>query len=353
MNSPARGRVLPLVVLSVVLISVGCYDPPVAESVLVILEPDGRVTLSVETTFKQADTLKFAEKQEIQRVMDMYDLGRDPWLRGFEEAGATGISHECLGDPGNPRGISRRGVLPSLESIVLAMPDAIANFRLRRDAGRATVTLRILHIDIPESLRGNRRRIEREVEACARVGYRFSEAHCDLYDYLATRTERRHDLLQALDDEKHIEGLLTPGETILIGRLRAAFEELMGFGERTTPPVMAEMSFAPFEHGFCLRLPPGAEMMDSGGFVADGEVVEKSTWCAPRLTLEDLMDDAWPQADPKILDETILQDAERLTSAPFSCVRQADEKALVGSLWDRILPRSQYEITWKTGEPAP
>lgn len=165
----------------------GCYDPPVTEAVLLIFERDGRITVSVDTTFKPVNELKPAEKEEIQRALDLYDLGRDPWLRGFERAGAPGVSHKCLGDAGNPRGISRTGTLPLLEVIALAMPDAIANFRLMRDAARATETLRIIHIDIPESLRENRRRVEREVEAFARVGYRFSEAHCDLYDYLAAR----------------------------------------------------------------------------------------------------------------------------------------------------------------------
>ena len=169
----------------------------------------------------------------------------------------------CLGDSGNPRGIISRGILPSVEAIVPAMPDAIANFKLLRDTEHGTGTLRITHIDVPESLRENRHRIEREVDSFARIGYRFSEAHCDLYDYPAVRVERRHDILQALDDEGHIEGLLTPGETVLIARLTAAFEALMVFGQQTPPPVMARMSFAPFEHEFCLRLPEGAELVDA------------------------------------------------------------------------------------------
>lgn len=65
------------------------------------------------------------------------------------------------------------------------------------------------------------------------------------------------------------------------------------------------------------------------------------------------MDDAWPRADPNILDETLRDDPSRLASAPFTCVRHTDEKALAGSIWDRMLPRSRYEMIWKIGEPPP
>jgi len=320
---------------------------------MVTLGQDGRFTAVVETTFKQADDLKPAEQEEIQRLLDLYDLGRDPWLRGYERAGATGVTHECTGEPGAPRGITRKGVLPTLEAIVQLMPDPIANFRLLHDAGNGTETLRITHIDLSESLRDNRRRIEREVRELARLGYRFSEAHCDLYDYLAVHGQRRHDLLQALEDEKRIEGVLTPEETVLIRRLSETFEDVMAFGQQTTPPIMAALSFAPFDHAFCLRLPPETVMIDPGGFVPSGNKEEPSTWCAPRLMLEDLIDDLFPRADPPLLDETLREDAERLATAPFTCVRHTDEKALAVAIQARILPASRYEITWKTGEPAP
>ena len=347
MRMSSRSRSLPVLALLAGLVCSGCYDPPVKEAVLLTFEQDGRVDVQADTIFKLWNDMKPAEREEVQRILDLYDLGRDPWMRGFERAGATGISHECLADAGNPRGISRKATLPSVEAIVLAMPDAIANIRLLHEERTGIETLRIVHIDWPESLRENWRRIEKELDAFARVGYRFSEAHCDLYEYLSAHRERRHDLLQALKDEEHIEGVLTPGETVLAARLSATFEELTEFGQQTNPPIMAGISFAPFDHDFCLRLPPGAEMVDAGGFLLKENEEALSTWCAPRLTLADLIDAAWPQAEPGLLEEGLQEDAERLATAPFTCVRHADQKSFEDLLRERILPRSRYEIAWK------
>lgn len=339
-----------------VLSCAGCYDPPVTETLLLEMKPDGRVTMEVETSFKPDTDLKPGEREQVQRVLDLYELGRDPWLRGFERADAEEIGHQYMGAPGHPGGISRSGVLPSLSAVVTAMPDAIANLRLLHDAATGRDTLRITHIDLPESLRENRRRIEREIEALAVLGFRFSVAHCDLYGYLAANVDRRHDVLQALDDESRIEGMLTPRETVLIGRVAASLEALTSFPEKKPPPIVAAMSFAPFDHEFCLRLPDGAEMLAPDGFVKRTDVMGTTTWCAPRLTIAELADDLFPRADPPLLDETIRKDAARLASASFTCERQPDEVSMTRELLERILPHPLYEIVWKpaiAGAPGP
>ena len=58
-----------------------CYEPPVREHVLLAIATDGSVRLSVETFFKQKD-LSRKEQEEIRRVVELYQDGRDPWLAG-------------------------------------------------------------------------------------------------------------------------------------------------------------------------------------------------------------------------------------------------------------------------------
>jgi hypothetical protein len=340
-----------------VLSGAGCYDPPVRERVTLTIEPGGRLDLTVETIFKQGKDLMPAEKEAIQRALDLYELGRDPWLRGLDRAFAVEVSHERRGDEKTPQGITRKGSIPSVESLADVMPDAIANFKLSEDPEKETRTLRIVHIDVPESVRENRRRMEKEIEAFATLGFRFSETHCDLYDYLAEHPERRRDILQALVDEKHVEGMLTPEETALIRALTQAFEALSGFGNAAgggAAPFMASLSFAAFEHDFCVKLP--AEAMAAVGLVRSAEQNERTTYCAPRLTLGDLTDEVFPEADPALLDDDLLKklldDPEKLAAEPFSCLRYDNPKALEQKIWDRILPLPYYELVWEAGNPT-
>ncbi|HEY3174994.1 MAG TPA: hypothetical protein VGK94_04450 [Candidatus Polarisedimenticolia bacterium] len=349
-------RLLSDLLPAALLITAGCYDPPVRERVMLTVEPGGRLVLSVETTFKQGRDLKEEEQGRIQHAVDLYELGRDPWIRGFDRAFAVDVTHEYIGPRKAPQGIARRGSVPSVESLADLMPDAIANFKLSEDPEEGTRTLRIIHIDLPESLRENRRQVEREMEAFAAVGFRFSERECDLYDYLAERVDRRRDVLRSLDDEAHIEGMLTPEETVLRERLREAFEGMAAFGEdrgKRKAPVVASLSFSAFEHDFCVKLPAEATIVI--GLAGGVEEKERTTYCAPRLTLEDLHEVVVPEAEPSPMDHEVLgkllDDPVGLAAAPFTCHRYDDAKSLERKIWARILPLPCYELTWSTSAP--
>ena len=337
-----------------------CYEPPVRERVVLEIAADGTVRLSIETSFKQKD-LSRKEQEEIRRVVEEYLDGRDPWLSGFERVEASEVTHALEGSEDAPEKIVREGFIPSVESLEELMPDAIANFTLTENARAGTRTLEILPIDVPQSIRRARHRMDREIGSFARALFEFSEAECDLYDHLSRNAERRHDLLEAVKDER-IEGDLTPEETVLAGRLNEALGTLMAYAsgatrddEKEEPPLITRMSFSAFEHDFCVEVP--SEATELLGLVPSEEGGAANIYCAERLVTDDLMKRVWPTADPPLFEDGVLQglldDAGALASAPFSCARYDGEGAIESRVWEEILPRPLYEISWSAAAPAP
>lgn len=177
--------------------------------VLSFLE-SGAIHLAVETIFRQDKDMTDKERDQIRQVVDLYEMGRDPWLRGFERAGARDVAHERKGPERALEGIIRKATLPAVESLSVVMPDAIANFKLVRDEGRGSTTLSIVHTDVPASIRDNRRRMQREIGQFSGSLFVLSERECDLYDYLARYTDRRPAVLKGLLERDQVDEVLDP-----------------------------------------------------------------------------------------------------------------------------------------------
>jgi hypothetical protein len=133
-----------------------CFTPPVRDSVLLVMAEDGSIRLKVETVFTREKDQGWRERDQIQRAVDDYLLGRDAWLRGIERAQAREITHELQGTQISPQRIERDALLPSVSSLQEVTPDAIANFDLIVDDEKGLKTSRIIHIDPPEPI-GDRR----------------------------------------------------------------------------------------------------------------------------------------------------------------------------------------------------
>ena len=356
---------------------VSCYDPAVRDRVVLTLGPQGQTRVVIETVFKQGKELTRQEQEEIQQVLDRYDQGRDPWLRGLERAGASEITHACHGADRQPESILREANLPSVESLVRAMPDSIANLALRVDDVRRLSTLIVVHIDVPETIRDNRRRLEREIATWSVSRYKLSARQCDLYDYLAERTERRRAVLSAMIDPAAIQHTLEPRETALLKRLAEASETAgdpaasgTGPEQGGEKPAIASMSFSAFDHDLCVRLPADAvdvtaspgivPLVVEGGEGGEGgedknTSDESLTWCFERLTLEELAARMSPEADPpwSTFDEGLPADLERIDNAPFTCLRYEGPRDIEEKAWETILPKAWYELTWSEATTTP
>ena len=350
-----RSTILSWLALPPLALCVSCYEPAVRERVVLAIQDDGQARLSVETVFKQGTDLSREEREEILRVMDQYESGHDAWLRGFEKAEARDVAHRCQGANGHPEKILREATLPTVESLVKAMPDAIANIRLRSDPERGTVTLSIVHIDVPAPIRENRRRMEKEFAAWSRSMFTLASRQCDVYDYLADHADRRRALLGALKDPSTIDEMIDPRETALVERFIASIEAMGVFSASPEPgaetPVLASVSFSAFEADFCVKPPEDAvDVVATDGLEPQADAESGRMWCFPRLATDELVDRMEPESDPPLstFDEDVSEEPD-LAAAAFTCRRYDDERAVESKVWELILPRPYYDLTWSEG----
>lgn len=351
-RAPRRAILLliPLLCLS----APGCYRPPVNDDIRVTFQPDGSYLVEVVSTFKQGDDLTWEDRDAIQRAVDLYLLGRDPWLRGLERGEASGIRHEMEGDERSPGKLYRSGVVTTIEALQRVMPDATANFSLDGGGADGPVTLRVMPIDVPEPLRENRQRIEREVGAFAVAGFDYVSRQCDVYDYLAERADRRRNLLGALAGGGPDVGTLTPRETVLAERFNEALARIFDLaypgGEPVEEPLaITRIPFSGLGEGFCVQLETQA--VETLGFVERKGEGDGNLWCLEVRSVDDLIETMMVQADPDL--ETLSKvGEEELAGLMVSCRRPDDEQALERQLWDVILPRPVYELSWRRVTPA-
>ena len=104
--------------------------------------------------------------------------------------------------------------------------------------------------------------------------------------------------------------MLDAEETALNRNLRQAYEDLAAFTSEGSSEdegrVLPMMSFSPFEHDFCVRLP--GEAQETIGFVQSQDKDQEHTYCTERLSADSLTDLVWPAADPSLLAEADLFD---------------------------------------------
>ncbi len=341
------------------LVLTGCFTPPVHDSVLLVIEGDGSVRLRVETVFTRQKDQGWKERDQIQRVVDAYLLGRDPWLRGLERIQAREVTHELRGGQSSPEKIERDAMLPSVTSLEEVMPDAIANFALIVDDEDDLATLRIIHIDLPESMRDGWRRLERESRPLSTLLFDLAGRQCDLYDYLAEAPKRRRDVATALSDPDHFEGMLTPDETLLLEMLRRMEGRFEAYWDDPTwgtqGPQMAGMRFSAFDHDFCVRIP--SEAIEAVGFIAasperdDGGDHEatgnENLYCAESYDIEGLLKRMQSGMDPPMRMIEFPEGLQRIEEAPFTCERPGGPEEVEAKLWALMLPRPRYFLSWK------
>ena len=330
-----------------------CYDPAVHDRVMVALDASGAAQVTVTTFFKKGDLTKGElpekDRDEIQRVLDRYALGRDVWLAGFERAGGRAVTHRLEGSESRPEAIVREAALDGVESLVAAMPDAIANIRLMAGDEPGRVVMQFIHIDVPEPVRVHRRRIQREIAAWSETFFTLSSRQCDLYDYLAVHPDRRRAAVGALVEPERIDEMLDPRETALVRGVLDGVEAMAAFSaaqerdDEREPPVIAGMSFSAFEPDFCVTLPEGAaDVTASAGLQKSTEAADRETWCFERLATDDLLERVAPESDPPL---SALEAGVPIAS--FSCRRYDDEAGVEARVWETILPRPVYELAWR------
>ncbi|MFQ5701400.1 MAG: hypothetical protein ACE5HU_06110 [Acidobacteriota bacterium] len=334
----------------ILLLAQACEEKAINDRMVIDLTAD-RIRVVVETGFKAPGRRSKQEAEEVERYMDRHSLGRDPWLRGFARAGATDVTVQYEGPRAAPARVRREGTLDGLESVAALMPDAIANLVLMRDRRLGRNVLGIVHIDVPESLRRHRHELEREVQRMARLGYDWSESVCDLYDYLHREKNRRRTLMHLLTNDSRLPGdRITPEELVLLSAFHDSALPLLGFSlpdAESPPSILQEMSFQPFDHDLLIRLP--VEAVDNVGFVALGEEEGAFVYGLGSVDATALLDLAVPRTDPAL--DPVGREAiaeEIIRSAPFTCRRFDAPKAIEELMWERILPRSHYELTWPT-----
>lgn len=348
---------------AVVALMTGCDDPAIRDVVRIDLRSwtatgETGIPVTVETRFKPLERRTSEDEDLVQRTLDHYALGRDPWIRGFQRAGADKIDIAFEGPADRPSMIRRTWRLPDAQALVSFLPDAIANVTLRADERRGTMTLEIVHIDAPEHVRDARREIERELDAFARLAFDWSESVCDFYAQLHEDRQRGRLILASLRDgaETALVERLDPEAAAFATAIEERFETMEVFlgadqGDAAPERVIVMRNFRPFDHELEIALPAeaieaiGFERVEDHGEESEGE--DEFLYTLGTVNGLVLLESVVPATDPPFpvggWDE-MEEDLEELPA--FTCRRQHSALSIKQSLWDKLLPASHYELTW-------
>ena len=328
-----------------------CRPEPPRDTVVVSIAPDGATRIVVTSLLARDGEDPEERGNEVARdAVDDYLRGRDPWLRGFERAGATQIEHHLIGSDAAPEGIERQASIESAAALVRLMPDAIANVSVAEDPGRGVTAIRIIHIDRPAFLRDNQRVLAIAIDRLAARWTPALERTCDVYDYLAGHPERATALSQSLrGDEGPGAADLSPREEALSRRYRETWHEvdaLWGDEDEEAMQSLLSARFAPFDEDLCFELPRAAVASTGFETVEDPELPLR--YCAEARSLLDVMLAARPFSDPPMGLGSLVEEGAAVEEATFRCERYRDAHETARALWAPIEPLPLYELAWPT-----
>lgn len=356
-----------LCLLPLALAATSCFEPPVAESLLLEFLPEGLVTITAQTRIRDLDESNPALQRRIAEARREAVEGTDAWSRRFEALGP-------IIERGRWEKHDDRLVLWE-HGATTDDPDALGRFfadtglavEWRRSDGRNELTLYP-----PASGAGThqeRQQVARSMAAWSTRIASYLERAGELWAYLDEHPQRDRPCFARVfsayipDEEVEATGPLTSEEDRLIHRLEDAMHEAMSIleipaGEAYSLDEISRHVYDPFPAPLEIALP--AAVLESEGFAADpnhgGHLHAGGTslWQALRS-----LENRWIAPDPLLA--LVEYDLRANHDQPFDLAgflsrgRQAPRSPTAQQVKDaltaRLEPPTTYRVTWLDPNP--
>jgi hypothetical protein len=357
-----------LLLAPLALAATSCFEPPVAESLLLEFLPQGLVTVTAQTRIRDLDESNPALQRRIQEARRAAVEGTDAWSRRFEAFG-----------PVIERGRweKHEGRLVLWEhSATTDDPDSLGRFFT--DTGVAVDWRRVEarnELSLYPPAAGGATRQERQQVARALVSWSTRIANYvartgELWAYLDEHPERDRACLSRVfsaylpDQDVEATGPLTSEEDGLVHRLEDAMHEATSIleipaGEAYSVDEMSRHVYDPFPAPLEIALP--APALESEGFTADSSSRDNrlhaggtSLWQALRG-----LENRWIAPDPMLA--LVEYDLRANHDQPFDLAgflshgRQAPQsptaQEVKEALTARLEPPATYRVTWLDPNP--
>ncbi len=350
----------------------GCFEPPVAERMLLEFSADGaaRATLMIDLARPEEFESAAARRRIAARERELFDES-DPWFARFAglTAGDDGLSWRRTA--GNLREFRRWAELADPAGFAALFAEDPVDFAYSRNGELAT--LEITPSGASRATRKERERVEGEVAAWSAAFSRYLGRVFELEGYLRDHPERRRSCWQRVFDVKidaepesgAAEPDLSPVERTLardlgdsLGELLAAFE--IDRTEGYSLDERVRKVFHPLSAQLIVSLPVAASEVE--GFEAGEPENDEYGYAFPERSLLaalDTLEGRWLVAGPlrAMLDHLrgspdATMDISRFIEAPVTKESATPPGAIdvADPLLELLRPEEAYRLVWRIPE---
>ncbi len=345
----------------VALASWSCFEPPVAESLLVEFLPDGLVTVTVRLRIRDLEESNPALQRRIEQARREALEGNDAWSRRFEAFGPVIERGEWEKHEGRLVSFSRSATTDDPEALARFFADTGIAIEWRSVDGSDELSL------YPPAA-GSASRAERQRVSKALIDWSSAVAAYlaragELWRHLEENPDRARSCLARVfteylpDETVRATGEISSEESRLLDALRDAMSEVTEVlevpeGESHSLDELSRRVHDPFPAPLALRLP--APAMEVEGFAAPAGGSElraggASLWQALRG-----IDGRWLAPDP--LSALVAHDLERIGDQPFpleaflarprKAAAAPAAREVLEALRAQLEPAPNYRVVW-------
>jgi hypothetical protein len=349
--------------LGVLLTFAGCFESPVAESLLLTFLAEGGVTVTATIEIQAAEDSNPAVRRRLEETRQQVLDGQDDWSRRLAALRPVHERTEIEKIDGKIHRAAWSGTTEDAEGLRRFFSDTGVQADWNpTDLGGE---LRLLAGVSGRATRHERQEVERALAAWSTAIGEYIGASAKLFDYVDRHPDRARTCLGALFEgslsEEDAESLEepTPEESELIEAVSQAMEAvtkvlLVSPGEAYSLDEKSRRVYDPFPAPVAVRVP--GEILELEGFAstAAGElrVRELGLWSALRS-----LEGVWLTPDPllAIVEHDLRRDSQRSFALEdwLSQDRHVTSEPAAAEIEHRIKqalePEPSYRVSWSTG----
>ena len=356
-------RILTVVCLAA--LSVSCFEPPVAESLLLEFLPEGLVTVTARVRIRDLDEPNAALARRIEETRRAMLAGEDAWSRRFEALGGAVERGDWEKHEGRLVSASHGATTDDPAALERFFSDTGVAVSWRREEGRAELAL--YPPPSGNGTRQDRQRVSRALASWSATIAVYVARTGELWRYLDRHPDRGRACLAHLlsayvtEDEVAAAGELSAEESPLVDSVNDAMSEVtkvlqVSPGEAYSLDEVSRQVYDPFPAPIEIAL--AGEILESEGFSAgpDGRLRAGGTslWQA-LATLEG----RWLTPDPvvAIVAHDLQAPPERSFDLGAFLARPrradpADARAIRQALTAALAPATGYRVAWTEAPPT-
>ena len=341
-------------------VTISCFEPPVTESLRIVFDAEGKMTMVAVTRFSsdKSATENPAAASRLDSLRTAIARGDDTWGRVARrlEPDAQKDTFEYAG--GILQEASREILVEDPGKVRLVFSESPLKVFLTRRG-----ELWILQIIPGTSDRATQRQVRSVHEGLARFGGSVSnyvKAVAALYDYLKANPERARDcfadIFEDLTKKAPRESALSEEETALVKTVKDRMGDVFGIlelkeGEEYTLDELSHLVYDPFPAP--LELETSAPPEEVEGFAPRGERTFAAAGPGLWEALASLKGQ-WVSPDPVLIyvGQMLHEggpnfDLDEFLSEPRSVRGQPDADAVRHALEEHLRPAERYLLKWQ------